>query len=566
MTGRAEFAVSWRRALDGADYVPLLPAQRAETVLGWVDRLAGMLAGTDPAQAARQVGAELVSYGYAAPDVLGCTVRLLHTELAAALGLDPAAAAPRLAALTDALTSGFVEAVRDRTLDAQDAVRMAAWIAHARAERALRAEEARFREFATHDPLTGLPNRTLFAERLDELTPGARVGVCCLDIDRFAAVNGALGHEIGDRLLEAVADRLRAVTGPAGHLVARFDGDTFAILVEGTTCEEDAVKVADRALTVLAVPFRIDGTELPVTASAGIVERYVTGDPVEVIRAAQVALQWAKADGRAGWRVFEPERGARDAERYRLSAAMPAALRRGELVPHYQPLVRLRDGKLVGTEALVRWQHPERGLLSAAEFVGLADDTGMTVPMGERMLWEACTQAARWQRGCADPPYVSVNMALQHLLHPGVVGAVAEVLAHTGLEPHLLHLELTEAEVIEGPGATQTVTALADLGVRIALDDFGVGYCNLAYLRTLPVHRVKLDRTFIHRPDRMLAAQDAEFLAATVRLGHTLGLDVTAEGIETAEQADRMRAAGCDTGQGWYHGRPVPPERITARL
>jgi diguanylate cyclase len=581
--GARAFAATWRRALDGADYVPLLPAARAEAVLGWTARLAAALTGGPcaalpcsargcgdegcTARTGRRIGAELVEFGYAAPDVLGCTVRLIQTDLVAALGLPRSVAQSRLAGLCDALTTGFAEAVRDRTLDAQDEIRMAAWIAQARAERALRAGEARFREFATHDPLTGLANRTLFCERLAPLLADSRLAVCCLDLDRFAAVNCTLGHDVGDRLLRAAAERLRAVTATAGHLVARLDSDQFAILVEGTTCAEDAIKVADLALTVLSAPFSIDGTELPMTASAGIVERRVTGgEPGELIRAAQIALHWAKADGRAGWRLFEQERSAQDAERYRLSAALPAALRQGELIPYYQPLVGLADGRVVGAEALVRWRHPERGLLTAGQFIGLAEDTGLIVPLGEHLLWRACRQAAHWQDLVADPPYVSVNLALRHLLHPGVVGAVAEVLDHTGLAPHLLQLELTEGMVIEGPGISQTLGALADLGVRIALDDFGVGYCNLANLRSLPVHRVKLDRTFSRRPVWMEARQDDAFLAATVGLGHTLGIGVTAEGIETPAQADRMRAAGCDTGQGWHFGYPQPPEQLTAAL
>jgi diguanylate cyclase (GGDEF)-like protein len=569
--GPASFATAWAREIGRADYVPLLPARRAEIVAGWTDRLADALA-ADPADlpaVGRFVGVDLVAHGYAAPGVLGGTVRLLQNRLATDLGL-PAEAAERVAVLVEALAAGFVEAVRDRTLDAQDAVRMAAWRAHARAEDALREGEARFREFATHDTLTGLPNRTQFSERLAALR-GQRLAVCCIDLDRFAAVNDTLGHLMGDRLLVAAAERLRLLAASAGHLVARLDSDQFAILVEGTTCAEDAIKVADRALTAMAEPFSVDGTELPMTACAGIVELAegldVGEGPRDLIRAAQIALHWAKADGRASWRLFEPARSTQDSARYRLSAALPAALRRGELIPYYQPLVELDTGRLVGTEALVRWRHPERGLLSAGEFIGLAEDTGLIVPLGEHLLLESCRQAAHWQELVLDPPYVSVNLALRHLQHPGVVGCVAEALDRTGLSPHLLQLELTERAVIDVTGGlTNTLSALAELGVRIALDDFGVGYCNLANLRALPVHRIKLDRTFSRRPRYVDARRDEGFLAATVRLGHTLGLSVTAEGIETADQARRMRAAGCDTGQGWYLGRPMPPEHLTEAI
>src|SRR5262249_11608731 len=207
-----------------------------------------------------------------------------------------------------------------------------------------------------------------------------------------------LGHEVGDQLLAAAADRLRCLAAASGHLVARFDGDQFAILIDDTSCPEDAIKVADRALTVLAEPFDLDGMELPMTASAGVVERPGAGsDPADLVRAAQIALHWAKADGRASWRSFEPRRSAEDAARYRLTSAMPAALRRDQFTLHYQPLVSLASGRLVGVEALVRWRHPERGLLGAAEFIGAAEDTGLIVPLGEHLLAAACRQAARWQ-------------------------------------------------------------------------------------------------------------------------------------------------------------------------
>jgi diguanylate cyclase (GGDEF)-like protein len=583
-TGVRAFAQVWGEALDDADYVPLPPAERSAIVTA----LAGLLAAALTAEpydtgrgagAGRQVAAALVGCGYAAPEVLARTVTLMHGRLAGDLGLAGAATA-RVATVVEAVAGGFVAAVRDRTLDAQDTVRLASMTAQVQAEGALRAGEARFRRFATHDDLTGLPNRTLFTERLGAragaATAGTRLAVCCIDLDRFAAVNDSLGHRVGDRLLAAAADRLRGLAA-ASHLVARFDRDQFAVLLEHTTCAEDAIKFADRALTVLAEPFSLDGTELPMTASAGIVERSVAGtdpagpadpaDPADLVRAAQIALHWAKADGGACWRLFEPERSAEDAARYRLSAAMPAALRRGEFTLYYQPLVALADGRLVGAEALVRWHHPEHGLLTAGEFIGRAEDTGLIVPLGEYLLAQACWQAARWQDLAPDPPYVSVNLAPRHLQHPGLLGSVAEILDRTGLPPHLLQLEVTERTVLDAAGAiSRTLSALTDLGVRIALDDFGVGYCNLASLRDLPVHSLKLDRSFSTPPRRAGSRRNDDFLAATVRLGRTLGLTITAEGIETAAQAQRMRTAGCDTGQGWYLGRPVPADELTQTI
>jgi diguanylate cyclase (GGDEF)-like protein len=559
------FARAWASALDTADYVPALPSTRSALVTALAERVAAALSAErfDP-RTGHRIGADLVASGYASPEALGRTITVLYTRSGG-----PAA---RVTAVTEAVVAGFVAAVHDRALDAQEAVRVAAMSAQARAEQALHAGEARFREFATHDALTGLPNRTLFTQRLNErlaATGGApRVGVCCIDLDGFAAVNDSLGHGVGDRLLVVAADRLRLLTANAGHLVARLDSDQFAILVGETTCAEDAVKIADRALAALAEPFYLDGTELPLTASAGVVERDATGaDTAELIRTAQIALHWAKADGRARWRLFDPERGAREAARYRLSAAIPAALRHGEFTLHYQPLVGLSDGRLVGVEALARWQHATHGLLSAEAFIGLAEDTGLIVPLSTHLLTQACRQAARWQRLVPDPPYVSVNLSPRHLHDPGLVGWVAEVLDRTGLLPSRLHLEITERAVIDTTGRTTTaLSALVDLGVRIAIDDFGVGYSNLACLRALPVHGLKLDGTFNNQPRPEHAQRDDDFLAAAVALGHTLGLTVTAEGIETADQARRMRAAGCDNGQGWHLGLPVPANELTRRI
>jgi len=576
--GVRTFARVWGRALDRVEYVPLPPAERSKILTGLAGRLAGALSAepfepTRTAGVGAQVGAGLVACGYAAAEVLGRTVTLMHSRLAGDLGLGDDVAV-RLAVLIEAVATGFVAAVRDRMLDAQDAVRLAAMSARTRAEQALRASEARFRRFATRDALTGLPNRTMFTERLQDRIAAAaarsRLAVCCIDLDWFAAVNDTLGHQVGDRLLAAAAERLRCLAAASGHLVARLDSDQFAIMVEETSCTEEAIKVADRALSTLAEPFSLDGTELPMTASVGIVERPAAGaDPAELVRAAQIALHWAKADGRACWRVYEPGRSGQDVARYRLSAAMPAALRRGEFTSYYQPVVELAGGRLVGVEALARWRHPEQGVLDAGQFITLAEDTGLVIPLDAHLLAQACRQATRWQDLAVDPPYVSVNLAPRHLQHPGVVGCIAEVLDRTGLAPHRLQLELTERAVIDvAGGITATLSALADLGVRIALDDFGVGYCNLASLRALPVHGLKLDMTFTRRArtsraQRTDSRRDAGFLAATVQLGRTLGLTVTAEGIETPAQARRMRAAGCDTGQGWHFGRPVPAEEMT---
>jgi diguanylate cyclase (GGDEF)-like protein len=497
--------------------------------------------------------------------------------------------------LVEALASGFAGASHDRTLDAQEEIRLAALTAQSRAERDLREAEAGLLYLASHDPLTGLPNRSLFLERLAQMLTGqavsaghtmsarpaaGRLGICCIDLDGFKAVNDALGRHIGDRLLVAVADRLcdlaSAGSGAwatgSGLLVARLDSDEFAILIEETTGAEDAIKVADRALAVLAEPFHIDDHELPVSASAGVVEGALAGtDSMELLRSADIALHWAKVDGKSRWALYEEERSACDAARYRLSAAMPAALRRGEFTLDYQPLVNLANDRLVGVEALARWHHPEHGVLGADRFVGLAEDTGLIVALGARLLEQACRQAVAWQDICADPPYVSVNLAARQIRGTGLVGDVVDVLDRTGLSPRRLQLEITEQTVIDtGEQTIANLRALADLGVRVAIDDFGTGYSNLACLRALPLHGIKLAGTLMRGSGSDTAEasdpSDDAFMATLVSLGHTLGFAVTAEGIETEAQAARLRAVGCDTGQGWYFGQAVPADEITDRI
>lgn len=570
----------WATALHRAHYVPISAAERLRVVTGLAERLVAAVL-TEPADvdSGRRIGTDLVAAGFASPEALGRTVAVVGSRLLGDLGMPAdAARCARLTALLAELAVGFASAAHDRSLQAQDSVRLAALAARTRAEEALRVSEARFRRFATHDQLTGLPNLTLFTEHLGLLSatgsPGDRAGVCCLDVDDFAAVNDVLGHGVGDLLLRQVADRLGALTDRRIDLVARLDSDRFAILVLGTTCAEDATKVADRALAALAAPFHVAGTEVPLTASVGVAEGLVRDSGgAQLMRASEIALHWAKADGKAAWRQFDRDRSEADAARYRLSAAMPAALRRGEFELAYQPIADLRSGRLAGVEALARWRHPQLGLLGAGHFIELAERTGLVVALGDQMLERACRQASRWQR--RQPGlYVSVNVSVRQLRQYGMAAAVAQVLDRTGLPPHLLQLEVTEQAVIDlSSVVTDTLTTLMKLGVRIVIDDFGVGYANLANLRALPLHGLKLDASLTHpsppvsgRTSTPRAATDEDFLGTVVALGHQLGLTVTAEGIETVEQADRLTATGCDHGQGWYFGRPVSARAITRRL
>ncbi|MEU1883977.1 bifunctional diguanylate cyclase/phosphodiesterase [Micromonospora rifamycinica] len=578
--GVEQFVTAWAVALHRAHYVPISAEHRHRIVTGLADRLVtAVLAESAEPGHGHRIGADLVAAGFGSPEALGGTIAVIGSRFLdeLAVGADPVHAA-RLNSLLADLAAGFSAAAHDRTLRAQETVRLAALTARTKAEEALRVSEARFRRFATHDTLTGLPNLTLFTEQLGRLSaaevPVDRVGVCCLDVDDFAAVNDVLGHQVGDLLLREIADRLGALTDRRIDLVARLDSDRFAILVRDTTCTEDTIKIADQALAAVAAPYRVNGTEVPLTASAGVAEATVAdGGAAALMRASEIALHWAKADGKATLRQFDPDRSNADAARYRLSAAMPAALRRGEFVAAYQPIADLSTGRLAGVEALARWQHPRLGLLSAARFIELAERTGLVVPLGSQLLEQACRQASRWQR--VQPGlYVSVNVSVRQLHQNGLAGAVSQILDRTGLPPHLLQLEVTEQAVIDLSGVvTETLAALMTIGVRIVIDDFGIGYANLANLRSLPLHGLKLDASLTRsstQPTRWPGARrpgtDDEFLSTVVSLGHKLGLVVTAEGIETAQQARQLASTGCDNGQGWHFGRPVPPHEITAGI
>lgn len=434
---------------------------------------------------------------------------------------------------------------------------------------------ARLRHLRMHDPVTRLPNRSLFFERLAAALAAAdghgRIGLCYLDLDGFKAVNDTLGHRAGDRLLCAVARRLRECAASGGHLVARLGGDEFALLVEESAGTEQLVALAAAVQAALQRPFEVDGQRLAVSASIGVVER-PTADThaTELMQAADTTLYWAKADGKARWALFDPERNAHRMTRQALSSTLRPAVERGEFVLQYQPLVGLGDGVVRGVEALVRWHHPQFGTLAPNRFIGLAEETGAIVPLGRWVLETACRQARRWQLDRpAEPLVVSVNVAVRQVWDSDLVADVAAILDGTGLPARLLQLELTESAVMGSAGRPlQQLQRLRDMGVAIAIDDFGTGYSNLAYLSRLPVSTLKLDGSFVHgfRTDEHPNPADETIVEALVQLAHRLGLTVTAECVESAEQAERLGRIGCDTGQGWFYSRPVGAERISALL
>ncbi|GAA1845730.1 cyclic Di-GMP phosphodiesterase RmdA [Pseudonocardia ailaonensis] len=426
---------------------------------------------------------------------------------------------------------------------------------------------------ALHDPLTGLPNRRMFFDRLEAAlaarTPGREPGVCYLDLDGFKAVNDTLGHDTGDQLISTVAARLSHVL--TGHLVARMGGDEFVVLVERAASPERLEDVARAALAAVRRPVRLGEQEVSVTASVGVVRfDQASSGAAELMKAADTTMYWAKADGQDRVALFDAERHRRDVGRFAIMARMPEAFARGEFVVEYQPLVRLSDHRMIGVEALVRWQLPDGGRLGPAEFIPIAEQSGLIVPLGRSILERSCRQAAVWARARPDAALLmSVNLTARQLREPGVVDDVREILAESGLPAGSLQLELTESDVMGTTEDTLTpLHELAAMGVSIAIDDFGTGYSNLAYLRRLPVHTLKLAGPFVSGGPGTGVDEpvDAEIVGTLVQLAHTLGLSVTAESVETRRQQERLLDLGCDVGQGWYFSPSRPPAEILELL
>jgi diguanylate cyclase len=419
------------------------------------------------------------------------------------------------------------------------------------------------------DPLTGLPSRLLYLNNLKLALerlgrgPNRSVAVLFLDLDRFKVINDSLGHGEGDELLVAVAERV-SHSLRRHETLARFGGDEFVILCEDIFDDEDAVAVAERVLKTFSLPFQLAHGETTAAASIGIsVTSDPAQDPDDLIRDADAAMYRAKGAGGARVVLFDEVTRERALARLHNENAIRKAIEREEFRVFFQPEVSIDGEHITGLEALVRWQHPERGLLGPGEFISLAEETGLIVPLGTWVLRDACRRAVAWQRRrpSEEPLLLRVNVSARQLAQDSLRETVSGIIGETGIDPASLCLEVTESVLIEDPESSiRTLTALKKLGVKIAIDDFGTGYSSLEYLRRLPVDCVKVDRSFVRGlPDN---EEDVAIVNAVIELGHALKLSVTAEGVETTDQFDNLRAAGCDTAQGFLFFRPEPPEVV----
>jgi diguanylate cyclase (GGDEF)-like protein len=448
----------------------------------------------------------------------------------------------------------------------QGAAAGAGWIATYEDVTERRRVEARIAYMAHHDALTDLPNRALLCERIAHAFAQAHrhdeaFAVLYLDLDRFKSVNDTLGHPIGDGLLKAVAQRLRECTRET-DLVARLGGDEFAILQVGLATPRDAADLAARVSDVLSAPYEIEGHSVIIGTSIGIARAPQDGFSADqLLKNADLALYRAKADGRGVHRFFEAGMDEALQTRRRIELDLRKALTAGEFEVYYQPLVRLADGAVNGHEALLRWNHPERGFISPAEFIPIAEEIGLIVPIGEWVLRQACLEAARWEQGLK----VAVNLSPVQLKSRDLVQTVMHALASSGLAATRLELEITESVFLQDNDLTLSILHdLRGVGVRIAMDDFGTGYSSLSYLRSFPFDKIKLDRSFVR--DLGVQPDSLAIVSSIAALGTSLGMTTLAEGIETEEQMLRLREAGFQEGQGYLFGRPAPAKMITATL
>lgn len=414
------------------------------------------------------------------------------------------------------------------------------------------------------DRLTSLPNRTLFMERLTQaiLRTERRkltTAVLFLDLDRFKVVNDSLGHEAGDHLLMQMARRLRSCLRPE-DTVARLGGDEFVVLFEDLASANDGMRVAERIAESLAEPFPIDNQEVFTTCSMGLaVCTLADTSPSELVRDAEVAMYRAKAQGEGRIEIFDPSMNAQAMARFHMEAELRRALERDEFVLFYQPLVSLRTGLIEGWEALVRWKHPERGMVPPLDFIPLAEETGLIVPIGKWVLEEAMRQASSWHDTFTSVPprLMNVNISARQFQQRELINTVTEALGSTGFQASCLKLEITESIMMRDPQASlEAMKVFRGLDIHLVIDDFGTGYSSLSYLKRFPVDTLKVDKSFVDGLGK--DAESTAIVGAVISLAKSLGMRVTAEGIETREQLEQLRALNCDQGQGYFFSRPLP--------
>ena len=424
----------------------------------------------------------------------------------------------------------------------------------------------RIRFLAYYDALTGLPNRTLLADRVAKAIAAAhrrqtRLALLFMDLDGFKHINDSLGHLTGDGVLRQVGERLKRLTR-ASDTLARFGGDEFVLLLNDVEGPEGIAAVAQRCLDALAAPLALEDHEIGITPSIGISVYPDDGkDLDELVKNADTAMYHAKEAGRNQYRFFEAAMNARVTSRGVLASDLRRAIERNELRLHYQPQADIATGEIVGIEALVRWQHPELGLVSPADFIPVAEELGLIGLLGDWVLNETCRQAVAWQRAGLPHLPVAVNLSALQLRSPTFLESVRRALATSGLEAHWLEFELTESVLMQqAETAVKTLSGLSELKIRVAIDDFGTGYSSLAYLRRLAIDKIKIDRSFVR--DLGVDAEDTVIVSTIIRMAHSLKLRVIAEGVETSEQLAALRAQGCDEIQGYYFSRPLPPDAL----
>ena len=432
-----------------------------------------------------------------------------------------------------------------------------------------RLHQVRIEHQANYDTLTGLANRSLLQDRLQQAllttaSSGQRLAVAFVDLDRFKFINDSLGHHVGDELLKAVAARLKTCVREC-DTVARLGGDEFVLLINGHTGPEHVSQMMEKMLAAVAQPWVIQQGEFLISCSIGVALHPDDGEEaLTLLKHADSAMYRAKDNGRNNFQFFTRELNALMIEQLELETYLRRALERNQFVLRYQPRVNLATGQIVGAEALLRWRMPQRGTVAPMRFIGLAEETGLIVPIGKWVLQTACAQNKAWQDAGVPPIVVSVNVSPRQFRHESLVQTVAEVLRSTGLEPRYLELELTESMVMhDPPRLVAMLDELKELGVKIAVDDFGTGYSSLSYLKRFPVDRLKVDRSFVE--NMTTESDDATIVRTIIALGHNLGLKVVAEGVETAQQARALRAYQCDEAQGFLFARAVA-SRVLPRL